>query len=230
MTVKRITMDEVNTKIHQMKRALSVKTNIELAHKLGLSRHSISNWQRRGAIPEKILLKFSQMTGQSIEEADSGNIYVAEEHKYPTYGSRRYEPLIDYYPDIYASAGHGATNQETPPKQSTFSEFLTGALRINNVSHLDIIKIQGDSMEPDFNSGEYIIIERGKTVMDVKNGDTVVVNIQGEIYIKKIEKIPLENTILLHSSNHMYASMRITKDQIDTVDLIGVVRGSLRPK
>ena len=57
----------VNDIIARMKSAFGVKTHRELTDILGLSESSLSNWQRRKIVPEKILLKCSQLTGFSYD-------------------------------------------------------------------------------------------------------------------------------------------------------------------
>ncbi len=46
------------TIIRQMKRTAKVETDGDLAAALGLSPTAISNWRKRGAVPERALLRF----------------------------------------------------------------------------------------------------------------------------------------------------------------------------
>jgi len=256
--LKRIEMNEINAVILRLKNAYSVKTNAELAEKLGLSPHSISNWQRRKKIPEKILLKCSQMTDFSLAWLNTGRGEMVDvqkrnekEKKIPHYiqeagGSllaQNYnkkskqeqllqpsdEIILNYYPEVYASAGYGATNDNIEPQTMTVSKFFISTLRIDHIKAIDIIRIYGDSMEPDFHNGEYVIVERVSEISDVSNGNTVIANIQGDIYIKKIQKIPFKDTIILNSSNPTYDPIKVEQHNLNELSIVGIVRGSIIP-
>lgn len=54
---------EVSLHIQRVKAHLQVRTDEELAQKLGMSKQNIANWRRRGAIPEKIRMRFFKELG-----------------------------------------------------------------------------------------------------------------------------------------------------------------------
>jgi uncharacterized protein YjcR len=60
-------MHDVKNVLSRMKVAFDVSKLAELAHKLNVSVSSIDSWRARGSIPEKNLLKTSQMSGVSVE-------------------------------------------------------------------------------------------------------------------------------------------------------------------
>ena len=54
-------MNDIKAIIDRMKIAFKIKTNKELANKLGTSLSNIDNWKKRKSIPQKYILLVSQM-------------------------------------------------------------------------------------------------------------------------------------------------------------------------
>lgn len=52
----------VSSTIHEMKRRARVDTDRELAAFLRRDQSAVSQWRRRGAIPEAIMLRFERLT------------------------------------------------------------------------------------------------------------------------------------------------------------------------
>jgi len=134
---------------------------------------------------------------------------------------------LNFYEDIYASAGYGSTAYEHQPTKMEFDRnFLEKVLGIKRFDHLDIIRVIGDSMLPSIRDGEYIIIENGA---EAKNGDTVIANIEDELYVKRLYKIPFEKWLRFESENEDYPHIDInTKDKLERCKIIGVVRCKLK--
>lgn len=193
-------------KLDELKDLWGLRTDEELANKLDTQKTNIDVWVRRKKIPEKWELKISQMT-------DIGN--------------KRDLVSLNFYDDIYASAGYGAVNDDYQPTKMEFDRnFLEKVLGIKKFDRLDIIRVIGDSMLPSIRDGEYIIIENGA---DAKNGDTVIANIEGELYVKRLNKIPLSKFFTLESENTEYKP--IVFDSIAKLELcsiIGVVRCKIK--
>jgi len=55
-------MNDIKSIINRMKEAFKIRTNKELAGKLGTSLSNIDNWKKRNSIPQKYILLTSQMT------------------------------------------------------------------------------------------------------------------------------------------------------------------------
>lgn len=164
---------------------------------------------------------------------DDGTYAVPELHKKNLiHESLRQAEIIDlrYYEDVYASAGYGATNDKLESKPITVSQFFLDSLGITNPKSLDVIRIYGDSMEPDFKNGEYVVVQRVDSLEEVDNGNTVIANIDGEIYIKKIEKIPFQKSIILNSTNPGYDPIKIEAEHLKELNIVGIVKGIIKPR
>ncbi len=99
-----------------------------------------------------------------------------------------------YFPDIYASAGLGTSSQSEEAKIVSVDEnFLKEILDIPIKKSYDIIKINGDSMEPILSNGDFIIIDRSKNSLGaISNADIVIFRKNDDLFCKKIKKEPLQ--------------------------------------
>ncbi|HEF9183518.1 TPA: LexA family transcriptional regulator, partial [Campylobacter coli] len=97
-----------------------------------------------------------------------------------------------YFPDIYASAGLGTSSQSEEVKIVSVDEnFLKEILDIPIKKSYDIIKINGDSMEPILSNGDFIIIDRSKNSLEtISNADIVIFRKNDDLFCKKIKKEP----------------------------------------
>ena len=135
---------------------------------------------------------------------------------------------VTYYPDVYAAAGYGATNTLIEPKKVKLAEFILDFFGIRDYKKAVISNVLGDSMEPVFQNGDLAIVERVSSFDEVKNGDTIIINIDGDVYVKKIEKIPFENKIILKSNNPLYKDTIIDLDETNNIKIVAVVKGKFR--
>lgn len=186
-----------------------VSNDNQLSKELGLkSNSSISNWRKSGIIPEKYKNKCSSF--MSTNEYVETNLVT-----------------INLYEDIQASAGYGANNDDIVPVKLQFDKnFLKQFFNITKFENLDIIRVVGDSMLPAIKDGEYIIVER---CINARNGDTVIANIDGELYVKRLYKIPLEQWVRLESENDSYPPIELnTPEKLQAFRIVGVVKSKIK--
>lgn len=134
---------------------------------------------------------------------------------------------INYYPDIVAAAGYGAINEYgfTPQVMRFDRKFLEQFMNIRRFDRLDIITVFGDSMEPYISNGETVMIERHD---DAKNGETVIANVNGSIYIKRIQMDPFKKWVKLVSENSHYDEIDLRGDDLQYLTIIGIVRAKIK--
>ena len=90
------------------------------------------------------------------------------------------------------------------------------------VSRADFIfKVNGDSMEPEYHSGDEVLVQRLSNTCEMGYGDIGAFIVGNEMYIKKYEEDGL------HSLNAKYPVMHF--EDTDSVYLIGKVIGVLAP-
>lgn len=198
------------TELKKIRESMGV-TQPALAEYLGVSVRQIGNFEN-GKTPIKDLYaekisSFFRLDGNKPEISDL--------------------VTINLYEDIQASAGYGANNDDIVPVKLQFDKnFLRQFFNITKFDNLDIIRVIGDSMLPAIKDGEYIIVERGFTA---RNGDTVIANIDGELYVKRLYKIPLEQWVRLESENDSYPPIELnTPEKLQAFRIVGVVKSKIK--
>lgn len=82
------------------------------------------------------------------------------------------------------------------------------------------LKIKGDSMKPDINDGDTVIVKQQSTA---NNGDVVIALVNGDdATCKKFEK--LDNGIMLISNNSEYSPMYFSNEEVITKPVVLVGR------
>jgi len=106
-------------------------------------------------------------------------------------------------------------------------EFVATILNIKNpYNGIDVIKVIGDSMEPYIQNGEAVVIEKNTKP---QNGDIVIANVNGNVYIKRIEMDPFGKWVKLISDNPLYETIKLEGEELDYMQIVGVVRAKIRP-
>lgn len=195
--------------LNDKKKDFGITSDEELALKIGTSKDNINKWIQRDNIPDKWQLIMGQMSRSNPEITKSDLV------------------TINLYEDVQASAGYGAYNNDIVPTKLQFDKnFLMQFFNITRFDNLDIIRVTGDSMLPLISDGEYIIVERSDTA---KSGDTVIANIEGELYVKRLKKIPYEKWLILESENEDYPSIKIDNvERLENFRIVGVVKSKIK--
>lgn len=192
----------------EMKAFFDVSSIEKVAEKLGKSRATGTTWRGRKMIPSDVLLQYNLLKAQAGEEPSFQK-------------SKAKNPAITYYPNIKASAGYGAMNEN-----EEYIEIDSNILDVINLpKKLDMIQIQGDSMHPYLHNGDFALIERHK---EAKNGDIVIANYQGDLYVKQIQKNPQNKSISLISSNKDYPSFEVKEEDLESLMIVGILKGAIR--
>ncbi|HFI0343846.1 TPA: XRE family transcriptional regulator [Streptococcus suis] len=91
-----------------------------------------------------------------------------------------------------------------------------------NVQADFVVPIYGDSMEPEYQSGDYIFV---KLSVDLSDGDIGVFEYYGDAYIKQL--LINEDGAFLHSLNEKYNDIRIDRDSDFRIigEVVDVYRG-----
>ncbi|MBO7154856.1 MAG: helix-turn-helix domain-containing protein [Campylobacter sp.] len=132
---------------------------------------------------------------------------------------------IPYFEDTYASAGSGIINyDETPIVMSFDINFLRVFLKITgSLNNLHIINAKGDSMEPTINGGELLYINPYENEQSVISGCIYVINYDGDIFVKRVDKNPVTKSLTLISDNPKYEPIKIEATDLKNCKIIGRV-------
>jgi phage repressor protein C with HTH and peptisase S24 domain len=114
---------------------------------------------------------------------------------------------------VNASAGGGAVvSDENVISNWPFTEdYLASELRLGN-SNLAIIEVRGDSMEPTLSSGDRILVNLSDTQIS-QPGIFVLFDGDGTV-IKRLEKIPGKNAVVLISDNERHTRYEVPLSDI----------------
>lgn len=191
----------------------NTKNMNQLSKYFGFENNStVSKWKKNGRIPEQYMLKAENEHLKSILNSNS---YINQNTM-----------QIRYFADVSASCGYGCENDVLEYKEFKIDKSVAkNILNLpTNHSTLDIIKVFGDSMEPFIYSGELAAVDIKKNTLDsIKNGDVVIINVDGELYCKKLVKDPFSRTLHLVSYNKEYPERALSYDEFNNVIIVGVV-------
>ncbi len=135
---------------------------------------------------------------------------------------------IPYFENSYACAGAGLINYEETPKPITFDRgFLETQLNMKNFKNIHIIKVKGNSMEPTFKSGTFLMINPMENEGNsIENGSIYVVRYYEDIMVKRVVRNNKTKEVLLHSDNKLeHPSIEIKNEDENDFDIIGRVIG-----
>ena len=117
-----------------------------------------------------------------------------------------------------ASAGFGRINCNEPTEYIEVSK--------HNFSKKSfVVKVLGDSMEPEIKDGSIIIVDPNQCDWDYINNKIAVVRYKDEIYVKRLRLRNNGRVILLESINPAYETITILSEDIEYFKCYGKVVG-----
>lgn len=131
---------------------------------------------------------------------------------------------IPVYGDVTASMGYGV---------SVYEEAQTGTYSISNklakdigidLSKSEMIFASGDSMEPTIIGGDSLLIDKSKT--EVYDGRIYCVRIDGQLYAKRLQKLPPQKIKVISDNKDKYDAFYIdfTRDIDFDFAILGEVK------
>ena len=93
---------------------------------------------------------------------------------------------IPYHPDVYLSAGYGTQIYSESAQFLSLDESLLKTEKGLKIKpeHCEIVRISGNSMEPEFRHGDRVIIDRNDT--ELSDGHIYAFRYEGQCYVKEI--------------------------------------------
>jgi|GEM_PF-1925164 len=184
-------------------------------------------WSEQSAVSQYLLgkvslnlnaaLKFARLLDFPVEELNSEWGYPAPATE--NHGSSD-SVQVRYYPDIFASAGHGCL----PISEATVTvmEVARSALTRKNINpdKAALIQADGDSMRGTVEHGDIMLIDLSDTA--ARDGRVYVFSIGEDVLVKRVQRIP--NGIKMIADNPAYDSITVMdEDQATSVSVIGRV-------
>lgn len=126
--------------------------------------------------------------------------------------------------EVYASMGSGIT---------VYNETKTGSYKISrdlardigvNLSNTEMIFAKGDSMEPTIIGGDSLLVDLSKK--EIYDGSIYCVRIEGQLYAKRLQKIPPNAVKIISDNKEKYDPIYIdfSKDFEFDFAVIGEIR------
>ena len=213
---------EVGKRIRQARIRLGL-SRANLAKLVGVNERTITNYENGKTMKPSILQKIAKalevdpqwlLTGEGSLPTPSK---IALPHAFIT---------LNFYPNVVASAGYGTINENEEKTPIHVDKAFLELLGIKPAKNLDIIRVVGDSMEPFIKNGEYVIIERTQVA---RNNEIVIAVVDGEVYVKRLQKDPVRRIIKLTSANPTHLDIELKEEELDRLRIIGVIRAKIRP-
>lgn len=206
----------------EAKKALNVDNLGDLAELIGYAKTTSNNWYKSG-FSKIVRMKIREKLNQCSENTISGAHQVVK----ITNDEDENSISLNYYPDIVAAAGYGAINESSvhPQIMKFDRRFLTEFINVRRFDSIDIIRVIGDSMEPYIRDGETVLIERHS---EARNGETVIANVNGHIYIKRFHTDPFGRWVKLISENNHYGDIELSGDDLECFSIVGIVRAKIK--
>lgn len=126
----------------------------------------------------------------------------------------QFRTITEY--DIRASAGDGAlTSEENVRSQWPFDPaYLSDFLGLST-NDLAIIEVRGDSMEPTLSSGDRVMVHLADK--QISQPGIFIIYDGGGTVIKRVEKIPGQDKLVLISDNPLHTRYEISGDDVQIV-------------
>ena len=131
---------------------------------------------------------------------------------------------LPVYGDVYASMGHGVTiYNETQTGVYPISNQLAHDLGISK-NKSQIIFARGDSMLPTIEGGDSLLVDMSK--IEIYDGKIYCVRIDGQLYAKRLQKIPPSKIKVISDNKDKYDPFYIDFSQDFDFDfaVIGEIR------
>lgn len=130
---------------------------------------------------------------------------------------------IKLFPNIKASCANGSVCvvEDYDIQEMRFpTSYLLNNLGIKCAKNVHAIVADGNSMEPLIKDGDILFVTPFDTVRD---GNVYIVNVNGDIYCKKVYKNPITKGLTLRGENEIAPKYEISENDMDTVKFMGEV-------
>ena len=220
----------------RLRQATGISTQMELAGALGVNRSAVTQAKLRDSVPQKWILVLARRYSLSADWLEfgkgpqrPGRVLPGQSAVREAGGGRLLRPAtapdaaqeeLVYVPQASARlcAGGGSFEVEAATV-ATHPMPRRWLSRLGSPSHMVLMDVVGDSMEPGIMDGDTVLIDRANT--RYADGGVIAVGVDDAIYLKRMEKA--SGGVLLHSDNTNYSPMKIRGDELDSLRVIGKV-------
>lgn len=221
LTTEACTIGDMNDIAQNIKKAREAAglNQSELARLLDITPQAVQKWEAGETLPrgrrmEQLCRVLNVSVGELMDgNASSGGLrLVSDRPGVPSIGKTVVVPRLD----VTGSMGHGSAQpdgyMDIIERMSVSADWVRQSLNVSNPNNLAIITGRGDSMESTFTDGDLLLVDRG--VNELKMDAVYVMSIEGDLYIKRIQRQPGGVFVML-SDNPRYAPIEIKPAELD---------------
>ncbi|NBK99474.1 MAG: S24 family peptidase [Erysipelotrichia bacterium] len=194
--------------INEMLRVSKIKNQKALSEELGVAESYITKIKNSDKISDEISEKIK------IFESKYGKLIYSDDEEYT---------IIRLFPNIKASCANGSVcvMEDYDIQEMRFpTSYLLNYLGINCAKNVHAIVADGNSMEPLIKDGDILFV----TPFDIlRDGNVYIVNVNGDIYCKKVYKNPITKGLTLRGENETAPKYEILENDMDNVKFMGEV-------
>lgn len=194
--------------------AIDISTQAELARTLGIDPAAVTQAKARG-VPKAWALSLAAKFGINPEWLSTGQGPMHSQ-------SNAHIVMI---PKVWAKACAGGGSfdvnadiiDELPFERSWL-------IRKGNPNTIVAMEVIGDSMSPELEPGDNILVDQGQT--QIMDNHIYVLGVEDTLQIKRVQTHP--GLVILFSTNQRYLPVTLQGDQLETLQVIGRVLWSSR--
>ena len=200
-------------------------TQMQMAKALGVSRPTISYWQRSERLTLDVATRLCGVLGCQLSDlmgaeatADQGEKIITVQTELPP--PEGYIRVAVY--DVYGSCGGGCINSADLVKGSVdlaawFAHSLPG---VTALSGLQIVSSSGDSMRPTIETNSLVLIDTNQRSFHADG--VFCLRVEDSVFIKRIMR-NLDGSLTLISDNPIYPPAKVSKVEMQQTQIIGRV-------
>lgn len=206
--------DEFDKTLERLKAAVGAASETQLARALDIKQPSIATARQRGTVPPSWILKIAKNYGESADWlafGREGGSPASVSEVFATDSGRAMD--IIWVPKVRArlSAGHGSL-EAASDVEGYYAFRRDWLIRKGDPNEMRLMKVTGDSMEPDLKDGDSVLIDQSQT--DILPGLMYATALDDEVLVKYIDKAP--GCHLLRSANERYKDITIDPAQVES--------------
>ncbi len=210
-----------NDILNRLKVALSVSSDKDLGEALGVSKAAISNWRKRNSIDLERVFSICERINLDWLINGNGKMLVENVQEINTISQQENDPVIDTRPRIPLDAVAGSLSIITQSVSEAECERFPVISRFPKYDFTILVK--GDSMEPEFHSGDEIACRIIEKPSFIQWGRPHVLDTYQGVVLKRIYNRP--DAILCKSNNNAYDDFEVPKEDIYHIALVvGAIR------
>ena len=200
--------------IRRVYEAAGIESQTDLARILGVNRSAVTQARKKGAIPDRWLLRLFRGYGLNPEWLETG--------MGSTFLGTRQSPATEFEKIPKVSARLCAENGsfEVGADVQGYYSFRKAWLNKRGVADkMVLVDIFGNSMEPEMRDGDTVLIDQSQK--NILAGAIFALGIEDTIMVKRVEKHP--NKLVLRSDNRDYTPIYLEGQEADQVRILGKV-------